>query len=137
MDKRYLALRIVGILYKVLGAIVVATTLLLVIGICGTSFLGGTAIGSVASQFGGDTDFACMLGSVLGGLIISGLFIIYGGGLALTLFAVGEGVSLLIAMEENTRATAFFMEKQAKQTSEIPGPTTSTLVSENSETLVE
>ncbi len=137
MDKRYLALRIVGILYKVLSVIVAATTILLVIGICGTSFLGGAAIDSVASQFGGDTSFAGMLGSVLGGLIISGLFIIYGGGLALTLFAVGEGVSLLVAMEENTRATAFFMERQAKQTSKILGPTTSTVVSESSETLVE
>ncbi len=136
MDRRYLALRIVGIFYKVLGTIVAATTLLLVIGVCGTSFLGGAAIDSFARQFGGDTSFAGMLGSVLGGLIISGLFIIYGGGLALTLFAVGEGVSLLIAMEENTRATAFFMEKQAEQASKIPGPTTSTVVSESSETLI-
>jgi hypothetical protein len=54
------------------------------------------------------------VGSALGG-IIAGLGLLIGGALSgLTLFATGEGISLLIAMEENTRATAAYLTAQAR-----------------------
>jgi hypothetical protein len=58
-----------------------------------------------------------LFGGALGGLIASVVGIIYGGGLALTLYAAGEGISLLIALEENTRATAMYLHRLQQQSS--------------------
>jgi hypothetical protein len=40
----------------------------------------------------------------------------------LTLFATGEGISLLIAMEENTRATAAHLAAQARTPAPVVTP---------------
>ena len=52
-----------------------------------------------------------MISGLFGGLIFIGFVILNGGGLSLTLFAIGEGISLLIAMEENTRATTMLLTR--------------------------
>jgi hypothetical protein len=113
MEKRYAALRVIGTIYKILGGIVGVTTILLVLGICATSLLGGAAMDSLGRELGGDTGFAGLLSGFLGGLIAAVLAIIYGGGLAVTLYAAGEGVYLLLALEENTRATVALLQQQA------------------------
>jgi len=113
MEKRYAALRVIGTIYKVFGGIVGVITILAVLGICATSLLGGAAMGTLGREFGGDTGFAGLLSGFLGGLIGGVLVIIYGGGLAVTLYAAGEGVYLLLALEENTRATVMLLQRQA------------------------
>ncbi len=113
MEKHYQALRIIGIVYKVFGAIVAVMTILAILGICATSVLGGAAVGSVARELGGDTGLSSFFSGVLGGLMGSVLAAIYGGGLAVTLYALGEGVYLLLALEENTRATVTLLQQQA------------------------
>ena len=112
MKKHYQALRVIGTIYKVLGGIVGVITILLVLGICATSVLGGAAMDTLGREFGGDTGFAGLFGGLLGGLIGGVLAIIYGGGLAVTLYAAGEGVYLLLALEENTRATVMLLQQQ-------------------------
>ncbi|HOT90862.1 MAG TPA: hypothetical protein PLN71_04710 [Anaerolineae bacterium] len=113
MEKRYTALRVIGTIYKVLGGIVGVITILLVLGICATSALGGAVIDTLGRELSGDTGFAGLLSGFVGGLIVSVLAIIYGGGLAVTLYAAGEGVYLLLALEENTRATVMLLRQQA------------------------
>jgi len=113
MEKRYKSLRVIGTIYKVLGGIVAVITILSVLGICATSVLGGAAINNFGRQYGGNSGVWGLFSGVLGGIIGSVLTIISGGALAVTLYATGEGVYLLIAIEENTRVTAALLQQQA------------------------
>jgi hypothetical protein len=110
MEKRYGALRTIAAIYKVLGAIAGILTLLAALAICAIAVLGGSAL---IQQLGGDMPGATNLGlfsSALGGLIVAVLVILYGGFAAGTLFALGQGMDLLLALEENTRATAMVLQ---------------------------
>ena len=112
MEKRYRALHIISTLYKVLGVIVLVIAILSGVGICLAGVLGGSALQSMGDQLGRGGAIVGLLSSALGG-IIAGLFGMIGGGLTgLSLYAVGEGISLAIALEENTRATAAFLAAQ-------------------------
>jgi hypothetical protein len=92
---------------------VLAFALLAAVGLCLAGVLGGTALEGFSRDFG-DMRGMGLMGSALGG-IIAGLGMLIGGALSgLTLFATGEGISLLIAMEENTRATAAYLAAQAR-----------------------
>ena len=108
MERRYRVLRTIGSIYKVLGIVVGALTLLSLLGICATSLLG----------FGGaalDSGMRGILGGAGGpvGAIVFAIFaVLYGGGVAVTMYAFGEGIDLFIALEENTRATAALLERQ-------------------------
>ncbi|NMC79741.1 MAG: hypothetical protein GYA59_10310 [Chloroflexi bacterium] len=111
MEKRYVALRTIGTIYKVLGIIAAIFTILAMLGICGTSVLGGAALDRLGHQFGNDSSFGGMFGGVFGGLLMSVVILLYGGGLAVTLYALGEGVYLLLALEENTRQTVALLQR--------------------------
>lgn len=116
MEKRYHALRTIGNIYRVLGYIALVLTILTVIAICGLSFLGGSAINSFIQQYGETTNGSGWVGGLFGGVILSLLVIIYGGIASVSLIAFGEGIYLLIAIEENTRKTAILVENQNKIT---------------------
>ena len=111
MKKQYNALRIIGTIYKVLGVISGVITILLVFSLCLTSILGGAAMDSVRSKLG-SSGLPALFSGFLGGLLLSVIAIIYGGGISITLYAIGEGVYLLLALEENTRATAMLLQQQ-------------------------
>jgi len=112
MEKRYRALRIIGTVYKILGAILAVLTILGVIGICIASIAGGAAFDSILNQYGSSSGVFGTLGGVLGGFLIGFFVIIYGGGMAITMYALGEGVYLLLSLEENTRTTAALLQQQ-------------------------
>jgi hypothetical protein len=95
---------------------VAVITILVILGFCGTSLLGGSALGSLDN----DTRVAGLLGGVFGALILSIVALIYGGGLAITLYAAGEGVYLLLALEENTRTTASLLQRQSAFSPVLP-----------------
>ncbi len=118
MEKRYTALRIIATVYKVLGIITGAITLLAVLGICASSLLGGAMLDRF-NDLGRSGPWGLFSGA-MGGLIAGLAGIVYGGGLALTLYAAGEGISLLIALEENTRATATYLYRLQHQASQSP-----------------
>ena len=101
MEKKYSALRIIGMIYKVAGVIIAAITVLVVMGSLVSPFL-GMPMGRMP---GGAGDFLPGL-AILASLFFSLLALVYGGVMALTLYALGEGIYLLLALEENTRATA-------------------------------
>jgi len=113
MEKRYTALRVIGTIYKVIGLLVGALTILSVLGICAASVLGGAAMEQLSQQFG-DGSGGGLAGRLFGGLLLSLAALIYGGGLSVTLYAFGEGVYLFLAIEENTRATTELLRSQIR-----------------------
>ena len=109
MEKRYRALRIISTLYKILGAIVVVSAILSAVGLCLMGVLGGSAFQSMSRDLPAGAAGMGLLGSALGGIIIGVVSLIGGGLSGLSLYAMGEGISLAIAIEENTRATALYL----------------------------
>ena len=95
-----------GMLFTLTGTILTA------FGLCVTSVLGGAAVNSLQHSFGGGGGSAGLFSGLIGGVILSVAAIIYGGGLALTLYAAGEGIFLLLALEENTRSTVALLQQQ-------------------------
>ena len=120
MEKKFQILRFVGTVYKIFGIIAGVITVLIAIGACLVSVLGGPMMeqlgGAVPGLRGGATPGM----GVVGGIIASLLFLLYGGGLAITLYAAGEGVYLLIALEENTRRTAQAISQNNNDNSQPP-----------------
>jgi hypothetical protein len=110
MEKRFRALRFIGTVYKVFGAICAILTILGAIGICITSFTSGAIFESMLNQYGNMQGIGATSG-ILMGVFMGFLVILYGGGMAITLYAMGEGVYLLISVEENTRLTALSMRQ--------------------------
>jgi hypothetical protein len=114
MEKRFKILRFVGSFYKVVGIIIGAITIISALGFCILSVVSGTATESIIHGLnpnGGGQGFG-ILGGVVGGLIVSLLIILGGGIYAVTLYALGEAVYLLIALEENTRHSAAMLHRQ-------------------------
>ena len=106
MEKRYRALRLIGTAYKVIGVIALALTVLAALAVCGISTFSGAAIGSWAEEYGADQMLGGFLGGAVGGAIAGLLILLYGGAMGAGLFALGELVYLLLAVEENTRLTS-------------------------------
>jgi hypothetical protein len=107
MEKRYGVLRIIATIYKVLGILIGIASVLGALGICGLSAIGGAA----ARSFEGGPNAA---GGIVGG-VLAGLVVILGGAIySLTLYALGDGISLLLALEENTRLTAALLQQSTR-----------------------
>ncbi len=120
MGKRYGALRTIGTVYKILGIIAGVFTILTALGLCASGVLGGAALDQFSRGFGGDSGFGSA-GGIVGGILLGVLAIVYGGGLSVTLYAAGEGIYLLIALEENTRATTMYLQSLLKVEKEHSG----------------
>ncbi len=93
---RYPVLRVVAVIYKVIGVILAILTL---IGACSMPFIGNSVIRSAGL---GEMRGMGFFGGLVSGLLI----LLYGGFGALFLYAAGEIFTLLIDLEANTRATA-------------------------------
>ena len=110
MEKRYHALRTIATIYKVLGIIGIILALLFSLGICVSSTLGGSVLGQLTQdRYSG----AGGLGGLLIGLVIGFTAFILYGGLGLTMYAIGEGIYLFLSIEENTRATSIWLQRQS------------------------
>jgi hypothetical protein len=119
MEERYRALRIIATIYRVLGYITIGLTILAVLGICGMSVLGGTALSSVSQQLGVDSSGGTA-GAIFGGIFLSIFAIIYGGLIAISLIAFAEGINLFISIEENTRKTGYLIDAMLNSQRQIP-----------------
>jgi hypothetical protein len=117
MEKRYKALRTIGMLYKIMGIVAAVVTLLALLASCAMIFFGSSALSDLSRQFNRQFGYMPyrMMGTVFGGLLAAVMVLVYGGGLSLTLYALGEGVYLFIAIEENTRTTAALLVQQSAQ----------------------
>lgn len=122
VERRYGALRIIGTIYKVLGVIVGAITVLLALGLCVVGIAGGATMDMLSDQMGVPMTGLGTVGGFIYGLILALITILYGGGLALALFALGESIFLAIAVEENTRLTSMLLQQQMQRMSVPPAP---------------
>jgi len=124
MAKKYVAMRTLGGIYRVFGIIVALITLLVGTSLCATSVLGGAAIDDFNRSVGLYTNIAGITGGLGVGLVLAGLAVLYGGLMTVLFFAVAEGLSLLIALEDNTRRTASMLENTMgfETTAEEPAP---------------
>jgi hypothetical protein len=120
MEKRYHALRTIANIYRVIGYIVLVLAILAVIATCAISVISGTALETISNQFGVTTRGSGLGSSILVGFLTALGIVIYGGILGLSLIAMGEGIYLLISIEENTRRTALIVENQNKITPAAP-----------------
>jgi hypothetical protein len=130
MEKRFKVLRFIGSVYKIVGIIIGAITILSALGFCVTSILGGPALESALQSLnpnGGGQGLG-ILGGVVGGVILSLVIILIGGIYAVTIYALGEAVYLLIALEENTHLTAAMLHKEwfdhPQPVAPVPPPST-------------
>jgi hypothetical protein len=103
MARRFTALRIIGTIYKMLGVIAGILTVLAFVAIIVAAVVGGGRLGRgfMPGPLYGVRTTAAAIG-----------VLIYGSIVALTLYAFGEGVYLLIALEENTRLTSELLQRQ-------------------------
>jgi len=113
IEKKFKILRFIGSVYKVLGIIAAVLTIVAALGICVMSILGGAAMDQVQRELG-DVGLG-LLGGMAGGAIIAVGVILYGGIMALLLYGVGEGIFLLLSLEENTRITADYLQRYSEQ----------------------
>jgi predicted lipid-binding transport protein (Tim44 family) len=120
-EKRYGALRVIGTVYKVLGVIMAVLTVLAALGICLSSMAGGAAL-SRLDRFDPGWGGMRMAGGLAGGLIVGLFTLLYGLGLAIGLYGLGEGLFLMLALEENTRATAMLLERQSRTVTQPLSP---------------
>lgn len=99
MQPRFTALRIIGSIFRILGWLVMIVAL----------------IAGVLTIAAGVLDTGDLFGLNLRGGVVAGLLTLFYGLLsALALIGAGEVIYLLIAVEENTRATAMLLNR--------PGP---------------
>jgi len=106
VEKRYPVLRVLSVVYKVLGGIVAGLTVLGALAAC----IGGIAGGAMMGDFG--QDLGLPIGGVVGGLVAGLVILLYGGIAAVTLFGAGEAVSAFLSIEENTRLTASMFQQR-------------------------
>ncbi len=117
MEKRFKVLRTIGKIYKILGIIAAVFTILTALGICALSVLGTATMSRYAQEWGGTPMPIGVrawgtISGVIGGLII----IFIGAMITVTFYGLGEGVELLIALEENTRKSADLLNEMGSST---------------------
>jgi hypothetical protein len=111
MKKKFSALRTIGTIYKIVGVIIAIFTILGSIGFCIVGFTGGAIFQSAASQLSGGSNLNSA-GAGIAGVLAAIWILIMGAIAALSTYALGEGIYLLIDLEENTRRTADLLVKE-------------------------
>lgn len=111
MTKKFGFLRFIAGVYKVFGFILLVAAVLGAIGILLVSILGGAALGGFGNDYGlqGVTPVEGVLSGIIGAVVI---FISLGLA-AMCQFAISEAILVFLAIEENTRATAGMLARQA------------------------
>jgi hypothetical protein len=122
MEQRYHALRTIGSIFRVVGYIILVLTILAALAICGISVIGGSVFESTSQGLGVSSTGAGFLSGLFGGLLLGIGVILYGGLIALSFLAFGEGIFLLLGIEENTRKTSYLIENQYKLPPTEPKP---------------
>jgi hypothetical protein len=105
MEKRFRVLRIIGTIWKILAWIALIVGILSSIGILLTSIFGGGIMGQLGREYV-DAPWASWAFGLAGGLVAFAVSLIGTIIYFLALYAVGELIYLLLAIEENTRQAA-------------------------------
>jgi len=111
MTKKFGFLRFIAGVYKVFGFILLAAAVLGAIAVLLTGILGGAALGGLGDDFG--LQGVAALEGVLSGIIGAVVIFISLGLTAVCQFAISEAILVFLTIEENTRATAGLLARQA------------------------
>ena len=115
IERRFGAIRIISTLFKILGTIVLIFSLLFAVSICASGVQLGSQASSLLSDLSqsqnNDLGFLGPMISIAG-LITGFIPALFGASIALILFAVGEGIEVLLEFEENTRLTSNLIEQR-------------------------
>jgi len=109
MDKRFRSLRIIGTIFKVLAWVVLVGGILgAIIMVVGGGLFGGQAssLGNMGSDLGGLGVLTGLLGGLAGGIGLLFVSVFQ----FLVLYAMGDAIYLALAIEENTRETAWYLK---------------------------
>src|SRR5438105_4239424 len=107
MEKRYGVLRFIGTIFKLLGVIILILAILSSLGACVGALTGATAFTNAARE----SPVLAAAGPI-GFFIVAVLALLYGVTLGMGLFAFGDFISLMLSIEENTRATSALLRGQ-------------------------
>ena len=110
MERKYTLLRTIGTISKILGIIAAVFTVLGAIGACASAFMGSAVVGPYLDQLG--LGLSGQYVQIIAGIVIAVVTLLYGGSIAIALYAVGQGVHLLIDIEENTRMTLALLQSR-------------------------
>lgn len=114
MQKRFGALRVIGTIFKILGIIEGILAILAAIGSFILFAAGGNILNTMASSY--NLQFNVEGAGLLTGVIISILSLLIGLVWAITTYGMGDLFYLLIALEENTRASAITLQTFSRPT---------------------
>ena len=120
MEKKFGVLRIIGTLWKILAWITLVVGIVFSLGILLVGLLGSG--GAILRMFGQDMRAVPgamgIVSSIVGFLFALVLTIMY----FLVLYAVGDLIYLLLAIEENTRRTVRYMREGGREAEEAEEP---------------
>lgn len=115
VEKRFGILRVIGSVWKVLAWVVLAAFLLSGIGVLLASIFGGGMLGQAFGQYVPQgASWASWAFGAVGGIIALFVFLLLGILYFMMCYAVGDFIYLGLAVEENTRLTAQWMQAQAR-----------------------
>ena len=116
VPKRFDILRFLSALLKVFAWISLVIFILSAIGVA----IFGGQVGQLLASAGGD-NYSALVGGV-GGVLSAIVILLIGLWYFVLLYAFGEGISLLLAMEENTRLSAALLLKMHQDAQTDPSP---------------
>lgn len=108
MEKKFKVLRVVGTLWKILAWVTLITGILSSIGVLLFGILGSS--GDILRQFGQQPGMMPRAMGMVSGVVGFFVTLIVTAVYFLILYAVGELIFLLLAIEENTRLTVDWMQ---------------------------
>ena len=107
MEKKFKALRFIGTVWKILAWIALIIGVLSSVGMLLASIFGGGVLNQFGQQYGyGEMPWASWVFGVAGGIVVFIVSLIATIVNFLLLYAAGEFIYLLLAIEENTRLAA-------------------------------
>lgn len=109
MERKYTLLRVLGNISKILGIITAVITVMGAIGSCAAAFMGSEVVGPFLDAYGLGFGQPRIVQMVFG-IVTSIMALLYGGAIAIALYAVGQGVQLLVDVEKNTRTIISMMQ---------------------------
>lgn len=114
MQKRFGALRVIGTIFKILGIIEGILAVLAAIGAFIMFAAGGNIINTIAATY--NFQFNVEGAGLLTGVIFAIVSLLCGLVWAITTYGTGDLLYLLIALEENTRASAITLQTFSRPT---------------------
>ncbi|MBM3129361.1 MAG: hypothetical protein FJ009_12145 [Chloroflexi bacterium] len=109
MEKKFKILRIVAFIWKILAWVILVVSTLGGCGALVVALTAGNQLARQSSAFGLGT-----LGGAAGGIVLALIALLVGVFYFISLYAVAEMIDVVLALEENTRATTEELKRIAK-----------------------